>query len=75
MVLVAAFNVLMILLGVAVGGQILPIGFLQGLVNGLHLTMGISTPTPTQARWAIIVWIASILLIVDVLFLLFVYVF
>jgi hypothetical protein len=63
-----AFNVLMVALAVAVARKLVPLGFLTSLLSGLHYTIGITTPTPQQVRRAVLVWIASVVIIIDVLF-------
>ena len=47
----------------------------SGLVAGFHASIGITPPTEKQLRWVIVAWIVSVLLIVDLILLLFVYVF
>jgi hypothetical protein len=62
------FNALMILIAAGVLKKWIPVGFLSGLIDGLHYALGISTPTPAQVRRAVVIWIVSILVIVDMLF-------
>jgi hypothetical protein len=62
------FNGLMLLLAIGVIAKVIPVHFLTGFITGLHYTIGISTPTQAQVRRAVIVWIVSIVIIVDVLF-------
>ena len=68
MVYFLAFNAAMLLLAAGVLARVLPVRFLTGLLTGLHYTIGISTPTPEQVRRAVIVWIVSVVVIVDLLF-------
>ena len=68
MLFALVFNALMLLLGIGVARKIVPIKLLSGFITGLHYTVGISTPTPEQVRRAVLVWIASVVIIVDVLF-------
>jgi hypothetical protein len=63
-----AFNGLMLLLAIGVIARVIPVQFLTGFITALHYTIGISTPTQDQVRRAVIVWIISIVIIVDVLF-------
>ena len=44
--------------------------FLASLLNGLHNTIGISTPPPDKVGLAAAIWIVSLLFIVLVLFIL-----
>ena len=68
MVYFLGFNGLMLLLAVLVIAKVLSVRFLTPLITGLHYTIGISTPTEQQVRRAVIVWIVSVVIIVDVLF-------
>jgi len=61
------FNILMILLGIGVLTRVVPVRFLTGFITALHYTIGISTPNQDQVRRAVIVWIISMLVIVDML--------
>ena len=62
------FNALMLLLAVGVLKKLIPVKLLSGFITGLHYTVGISTPTPDQVRRAVLVWIVSVVIIVDTLF-------
>jgi hypothetical protein len=75
MAFVIGFNAVMILLAAAVARGVLPMKSIGGLVAGFHATIGITPPTEKQLRWVIVAWIASVLLIVDLMLLLFAYVF
>nr|HWB98975.1 hypothetical protein [Bryobacteraceae bacterium] len=75
MIWIVLFSAGMLLLGGVVAAGWMPMGFLSSLVNDLHRTIGITTPTPKQVRIAILMWIVSMLIIVDGMFLLFRYVF
>ena len=63
-----AFNGVMLLVAILVIARIVSVRFLTPLITGLHYTIGISTPTESQVRRAVIVWIVSVVVIVDVLF-------
>jgi hypothetical protein len=75
MLLLLLLNVVLILLGAAVAKGWIPMKLVSGLVEGFHATIGITPPTEKQLRWVIIAWIASLLLIIDMMMLLFLYVF
>jgi hypothetical protein len=75
MLLLLLLHLLLILLAVAVAKGWIPMKLVSGLVEGFHATIGISAPTEKQLRWVIVVWIASLLLIVDMMVALFLYVF
>lgn len=66
---------LLILFAAAVTKGWIPLKLISGLVEGFHATIGISPPTEKQLRWVIVVWIASLLLITDMMVVMFLYVF
>ena len=68
MTVAIAFNLLMAAIAVAVARKLIPIGFLTSFLSGLHYTIGISTPTQKQVRAAVVIWIISVVAIVDILF-------
>jgi len=72
---VIGFNVVLIVLAFVVGRGLFPIKVISGLVEGFHATIGITPPTEKQLRWVVVVWIASVLVIVDMMLILFAYVF
>jgi len=69
------FNALMLAIAIGVLAKVISVRFLTGLVTGLHYAIGISTPTQDQVRRAVIIWIVSIVVIVDSLFALLLWVF
>jgi hypothetical protein len=75
MLWIIAFNAILLLLGAGIVKGLVPIKFLRGLIDGLHATIGISTPTERQTRWVIAFWIAFLLVMVDGMLLLFRYAF
>lgn len=75
MALIIAFNAVLVLLAFLVAMGIVPMKPVSGLVAGFHATIGITPPTEKQLRWVLVAWIVSVLLIVDLMLLLFVYVF
>jgi hypothetical protein len=75
MLLLIIFNAVLLLLGVAVARNRVPMKSVSGLLHGLHGTIGISAPTPKQVRGAVLLWIVSVALIVDVLWVMLQYVF
>ena len=66
-------SLLVVCAAIAVG--IVPLKWYEALLRGLHLTIGISTPSDNQMRWVMIVWIVSMLAIFDLMALGLVYVF
>jgi hypothetical protein len=62
------FNAVMLLLALGVLTKLVSVKLMSGFITGLHYTVGISTPTPDQVRRAVLIWIVSVVTIVDVLF-------
>ena len=75
MALLIIFNPVLALLAFFVGMGLVPIKVVGGLIEGFHATIGITPPTEKQLRWVIVTWIISLLVIVDLVLVLFVYVF
>lgn len=67
MLYIIVFNVLMVLVIAGAIKRVLPIGFLTNLITGLHYTIGITVPPPDQVHRAAVVWIISVVIIIDVL--------
>jgi len=70
MIGVVAFNVLMVLLGIAVASPVVPVKRLGDLLGYLHTIIGITTPAPDKVRMVALIWVASLIVIVDGLLLL-----
>ena len=73
MSVVIIVNAVLILLAIA--AWFLPMKSLAGLISDFHAVIGITPPGPQQLRWVIIAWVASLLVIFDLMVLLFLYVF
>ena len=73
MIGVIAFNLLLILLGLGVASSMVPAKPLGDLLGYLHTTIGISTPAPDKVRLVVLIWIASVIILVDGLLLLLVF--
>lgn len=73
MIGVFAFNVLMVLLGLSVASSLVPAKLLSDILGYLHTTIGITTPAPGKVRMIVLIWIGSLILIVDGLLLLLVF--
>ncbi len=70
-----AFNLVIVLLcAVTIAGR-MPPRLYGGFLRMLHNTIGITAPTDQQVRAVLVVWLISVLVIVDALALLFTYVF
>jgi hypothetical protein len=68
-------HVLTLIVIVALASDLAPRRWYGGILRGLHNTIGITTPSDTQLRWVLIVWIVSTLFIFDAMAALVVYVF
>lgn len=73
MIGIIAFNVLMVLLGVGVASQVVPTKVVSDALYVLHNTVGVTTPPPDKVRMVALIWIGSVIVIVDGLLLLFVF--
>ena len=60
------FNAAMFLLIAAALAGAIPRRLYDSFLRGLHLTIGISTPTDEQLRRSLAIWLVSVLAIVDV---------
>ena len=59
------FNAVMILFAVGIATRVVPPGIYSGLLEALHITVGITTPPP-ETMWKIaVIWIVSIMFITD----------
>ena len=65
MIAIVLFNVALVLLAVGVLAQVIPTKLFNPLIDLLHYTVGISVPPPRSIRFAVVIWIASTLIIVD----------
>lgn len=74
MIGVLVFNALMILLGLAVASPLVPVNLVGDALVYLHTTIGITTPPREKVRMFALIWIASLLVIVDGLLFLLVFI-
>ncbi len=65
MLAIVSFNILLLLLAGAILTGRIPARWFASFMDLLHNTIGISTPSEQQIRLALILWIASTLVIVD----------
>ncbi|MGB9233524.1 MAG: hypothetical protein WCC04_03860 [Terriglobales bacterium] len=70
---IVIFNVLMIAIGVAVGTGVVSASRISGILGWLHSIIGITPPAPEKAVLFALVWIGSMIVIVDGLLLLLVF--
>jgi len=72
---IVILNALLLLAGLGVWRGKISVKFILPLLQGIHGTMGITTPSPEQIRSAVAVWIVLLLAICDVLYAMYLYVF
>jgi hypothetical protein len=65
MVLIVIFHVLMLLVGLGIVSRVVPTQLVNDMLGYLHKTIGITTPSPTQVRMVGLIWIGSVIVIVD----------
>ena len=70
MIGVVLFNMFMVLLGVGVASSVVPAKLLSHMLGYLHTTIGITTPAPEKVQMVVLIWVASVIVIVDGLVLL-----
>lgn len=71
MIGILVFNIVMLLLCAAAGSRLVPANLISIVVEGLHNTIGITSPPAGKMRMVAVIWIASTAVIVDgVLFML-----
>ncbi len=75
MIPIIILNLAALLVCAAVLANLVPFRLYGGLLRGLHATIGITTPTDRQLQWVLVVWIVSMLAILDMMLVLFAYVF
>jgi hypothetical protein len=75
MIAIVAFNLACLIFCAVVLANLVPFHLYGGILRGLHNTIGITTPTDRQLQWVLVAWVVSTAAIVDVMVLLFVYVF
>jgi hypothetical protein len=65
MLAILVFNAVMILLAAGIATRILPTRLYAGLLEALHVTVGITTPRPERLWLIALLWIAIITLLTD----------
>jgi hypothetical protein len=71
MIAILIFNAVMILLAAGIVTRILPPSVYTGLLEALHITIGITTPRPEKLWLIALIWISSITVLTDGLLFLF----
>jgi hypothetical protein len=62
---VIAFHILLLLLGAAIATRVISEERISNALAYLHTTIGITTPPLEQVRIVALIWLASIVVIVD----------
>lgn len=62
---IVAFHIVMLLLLMCIATRIVPTRIVSTMVAVLHKSIGITTPSESQMRMIALVWVASIIVIVD----------
>ena len=65
MAAIVLFHALMFLLGLGIVSRVVPTPLVSDMLGYLHKTIGITTPSPTQVRTVALIWIGSVVIIVD----------
>jgi hypothetical protein len=65
MVIIIVFHVLMLLVGLGIMSGVVPMQLVSDMLGYLHKTIGITTPFPEQVRMVGLIWIGSVIVIVD----------
>ena len=65
MVVILVFHALMLLLGLGIVSRAIPPKSVANMLGYLHNTIGITTPAPEQVRMVALIWIGSVIVIVD----------
>ena len=71
MLAILVFNAVMIVLAAGIASRIVPSSVYSGLLEALHVTVGITTPAPEKLWLFALLWIAIITLLTDGLVLVF----
>ena len=62
---IVIFNVLMIAIAAAVGTGLVPASRISSMLEWLHAIIGITPPAPEKSRLFPLVWIGSMIVIID----------
>jgi len=65
MAVIVGFHALMLLLAVGIVSRVVPPPLVSGMLGYLHKTIGITTPSVSQVRMVALIWIGSVVIIVD----------
>jgi hypothetical protein len=62
---IAAFHIVMLLLGIGVATRSVSAERVATTLSYLHKSIGITTPSAQQSRMVALIWIGSVIVIVD----------
>jgi hypothetical protein len=65
MVGIIAFHVVMLLLALSIVSRVAPEQSVSNMIGYLHKAIGITTPSFEQSRMVAVIWLSSVVLIVD----------
>ncbi|MGA7851650.1 MAG: hypothetical protein WCA13_21335 [Terriglobales bacterium] len=65
MVGIVVFHALMLFLGLGIVSRVVPAQLISNMLGYLHKTIGITTPSMEQVRMVALIWIGSVIIIVD----------
>ena len=65
MAAIVVFHALMLLLGLGIVSRIVPTQLISNMLGYLHKTIGITMPSVKQVRMVALIWIGSVIIIVD----------
>ena len=65
MAITVVFHVLMLLAGLGIVSRVVSTQLVSDMLGYLHKTIGITTPSPEQVRLVALIWIGSVIVIVD----------
>jgi hypothetical protein len=64
-IIIVVFHLLMLVLALGIATRIVPANQVSNVLGYVHNTIGITTPAPEQVRMIALIWIGSVIIIVD----------
>ncbi len=64
-IIIIGFHALMLLLGLGIATRVVPAQLVRSLLGYVHTTIGITTPSLPQERMIALIWLGSVVVIVD----------
>lgn len=65
MVSIVVFHLVMLLAGIAIVTRIVPAQVVSNVLGYVHKSIGITTPSEQQVRMVALIWIGSVIVIID----------